>query len=99
MKISSYTDKAYQSPTGITVSWPVPFLEGYAAFLKNTEHADVYLVEDEKTGITVPMQVKTVKFFRIGQLLFAPCQNAQPVNAELQQNFFNNLLQFITREK
>lgn len=95
MKVYSYTSKNFPRPGMINQRWPVPFLEGYAAFVENFEKAKYYLLEDETTGVCLPLQVKKIKIFRIGQLLFAPSRNGSPINAAEQKLFFDKMLVFL----
>jgi hypothetical protein len=98
MKVYSYTSKNFPRPGMINQRWPVPFLEGYAAFIENFEKGSYLLLEDESSGICLPLQVKTTKIFRIGQILFAPTKGGTPATAEEQKSFFEKMLIFLKKE-
>lgn len=96
MKIFSYTDQAYTSAEGLfNDDAPVQFLNGFSQFYKQFHQDEVYIFYSENLNAYLPLRYFKVKVFRFGQVLHAPVSNNAELNAEQQQSFFYELLQFL----
>ena len=99
MKIYSYTDSSFSAPAILFDVWPVPYLKGYAEFLRHFSGVHVYHIHDEHSDTWIPLQVRKAKIFSFGQILCAPCSDAKELSPAKQKEFFNTLLPFLRSSK
>ena len=99
MKAYSYSNKE-EMPVGIfTDDSPLQFLEGYSLFYQRYHNSEVKIFYSEKLDAYIPIRKFKLKVFKFGQVLHAPIRNNVELNAEEQQQFFEELIVFLKKEQ
>ena len=99
MKIFSYTDSDYPSPSEKNFGdhWPVQFKKGFSDFYNEYYSSQVLFLHEEKTKSWLPLNFMTYKIAKFGQILHPPVSEGMELNAEQQLLFFDRMLAFLKK--
>ncbi|MEP7262890.1 MAG: peptidoglycan bridge formation glycyltransferase FemA/FemB family protein [Bacteroidota bacterium] len=95
MKIYSYTDKSNRSPENIfSIDSPLQFQKGFSVFYQKYFNNEVKILHSERFNAFIPIRYFKLKVFHFAQILHAPVCNNVELDAETQQLFFEDLVEY-----
>lgn len=95
MIIYSYTDKTARYPENIfSDESPLQFQEGFSKFYQNYMQNEVKILYSESLDSYIPVRYFKLKVFSFAQILHAPIKNNVELDAESQQQFFEEMIDF-----
>jgi hypothetical protein len=95
MRVYSYTDKDDLSPEKFfSDDSPLQFQKGFSLFYKNYFNNDVKIIFSERHNAFIPIRYIKLKIFRFAQILHAPISNNIELDADAQQLFFEDLVEY-----
>ena len=99
MKTYSYSNKCEVPPgTLFTDDSPLQFQHGFSLFYERYFNSEVKIFYSEKLDAYIPVRKFKLKVFQFGQLLHAPIRNNIELSADEQQQFFEELIEYLRKE-